>query len=322
MTIMKSAIFPLFLLCASPTLASADHMKVLRGNGKQQYRGLSPVEFEAVKATECGATLIFQCDYEIREPGRYVLGNNLQCSGEAGISIFADDVHLDCQDHAIRATGQVRAGIYISDAARVTISNCKVRKFKRNLLADTSVGLWTDLSIFNSSFNNAKFMGAALKGSDSSVSVATIIGSSFHDNGEIPFSYGRGLETHNVDATIVSSNFKNNLGENGAGYFAFSNSVSTLVDCKAIGNGSYGFGAADGATLNLINSKACETVDGSGDIYFDDSYKSQSITQGVTCDTSIDGICEFTCSGFSEKVDEAANATDTTEKAVPVPVLP
>lgn len=69
----------------------------------------------AIPVTACGTNL--------NSPGRYVLPADLVCdSGSAGVLITADDVDLDLNGHAMKATADVDVGIVTATTGRGTIS--------------------------------------------------------------------------------------------------------------------------------------------------------------------------------------------------------
>jgi hypothetical protein len=244
-----------------------------------------------------GTTEITSCGTTISLPGCYVLTDDLMCTeGQFGILIEASDVQLDCQDFDFRADVQddsAASGIVVDSATHVTVANCGAESFYRGLQA---VGLWTDLTVRSSSFNNNDVAGMELIGDAGTPAEFTVVDSTFNGNGNM--NLGFGIDSSGARGTISSSTINNNIGAFGGGLATFGTGALTLVDVEAVGNANYGLFADPMATLNIINSIAC--FNGDNDIF--KSGTTQGLTtQTTTCDTSspamIGGlpVCQLPC---------------------------
>jgi hypothetical protein len=239
-----------------------------------------------------GAEPIIACATVISGPGRYVLDGNLSCGpNENGITIAADDVHVDCQDNGIEGNGQ-NIGIEIVGAIgqgrQVTVSNCRVSNFEIGLVASSSNTRFDDLVVRDSTFNNNALFGMSLEGGRFFPSIFNVIDSTFNGNGNVN---GAGIELRRiVGGVIASSTINENIGN---GLIARGNAEGeiTLVNVIANGNDSVGINAGNLNTvlqITVINSVAC------GNTIRD--LRNPHIAQATTCDESApEDICQCPC---------------------------
>jgi hypothetical protein len=236
--------------------------------------GMSGGKKGVVSDGDCieGATEIMGCGETISMPGRYILTTNLMCDvGQDGIIIEAADVHLDCQDFdfiGLRETTNIVTGIVVNSVNHVTVANCGAENFFYGLQAN---GPFTDLTVRSSSFNNNLESGMnlfVLAGPGE----FTVVDSTFNGNGDIEF--GTGITSIGARGTVYFSTLNNNLVDG----LKASGGALTLVDVEAVENGNRGLVAERGATLNVINSRACSN--GGKDIV------NPTTAQANTCESS------------------------------------
>jgi hypothetical protein len=236
-----------------------------------------------------GTTAITSCGDTISMPGRYVLTSDLRCAdGESGIEITASDVHLDCQDFDFIGnleTTDLVNGIVVNGASHVTVANCGAEIFFDGLQA---VGLWTDLTVRSSSFNNNVASGMNLIGDVDSPSEFTVVDSTFNGNGNIEF--GVGIRSLDARGTVYFSTMNNNLGN---GLATSGTGALTLVDVEAVGNGKNGLLADGGATLNVINSLACSN--GSTDIFNPTTAQANTCSSSSFIGMEVLPVCQCLC---------------------------
>jgi hypothetical protein len=210
---------------------------------------------------------------------------------QRGILITASDVQLDCQDFDFRADvqdGSPASGIVVDSANRVTVANCGAESFYDGLQA---VGLWTDLTVRSSSFNNNINSGMSLFGDSGSPAEFTVVDSTFNGNGNMDF--GVGINSLGARGTISSSTMNNNIGTFGGGLATSGTGALTLVDVEAVENANFGLFGDGMVTLNVTNSLAC--FNGNKDIV------NPTTAQGNTCDTSTPAVigglsvCQIPC---------------------------
>jgi hypothetical protein len=284
---------------------SLDHNMMERKlQGKKgQMKGGKKGSMNDDNEEECtdDAIPIVSCSAEINESGRYILNNTLICGiEENGITVLADDVHLDCQDNQIRARFQpsLSYGIGVFGATHVTVSGCQVNGFEIGLISIFTDVSWTDLVIRNSTFNNNTFIGIRLEGVDpANPSIFTLVDSTVNGNGND--MQGFGVVALNAAGTIFATSMNNNHGmQESYGILASSSSDVTLIDVTANGNSRYGiFRQWSTAVVTVINSIACGN--GLGDIY--DVQTAQANTCNVSNSTEISNnnnnlpVCQCLC---------------------------
>jgi hypothetical protein len=235
---------------------------------------------DAMEITSCGET--------ITDPGRYILTGDLMCDENIfGIFIEADDVHLDCQDFdfiGLRESTIFITGIVVDSVSHVTVANCGAENFYYGLQA---VGSWTDLTVRSSSFNNNIDAGMNLFPSSDSPADFTVVDSTFNGNGNGEF--GIGITSIGARGTVYFSTMNNNFVD---GLFAFGDAL-TLVDVEADGNGNRGLVADGGATLNVINSRACSN--GDKDIVNPTTAQANTCGSSNPMDIGVLPVCQCSC---------------------------
>jgi Right handed beta helix region len=230
------------------------------------------------------------CPIRIITSGRYVLPDDVQCTGVDGIEITANDVYLDCQDHIITGDGVdniLTNGIFVRDGSSdVTITNCHATKFFFGITGDSVTG---NFIISDSSFNENQGAGGSL----SLVASSTILSSHFDRNNVI------GMEiVEPGTTTIISSTFNGNLGFDSGGLIVSVDNKVSVWDSEFSNNGSYGV-FSNSATVSLFKSIVCNNNLQNGLLV---DVIDLSIAQAVTCDSStqtdIGGnpVCQCPCS--------------------------
>jgi hypothetical protein len=250
-----------------------------KGGGKKGGVSDGDCVDDAMKITSCGET--------ITDPGRYILTTNLMCNdGQDGIIIEADDVHLDCQDFDFLGfvPTNIAKGIVVNSANHVTVANCGAENFLYGLQA---VGLWTDLTVRSSSFNNNFESGMTLGRETIAPADFTVVDSTFNGNGNGDTGYG--ITSIGARGTVYFSTMNNNLVD---GLLAFGGAL-TLVDVEADGNGNRGLIADGGATLHVINSRACSN--GDKDIVNPTTAQANTCGSSDPTDIGVLPVCQCLC---------------------------
>jgi hypothetical protein len=135
-----------------------------------------------------------------------------------------------------------------------------------------------------------------LDGDSSIPSIAAVVDSTFHRNGNGEELAGVGIISFNAAGTIVRSSMNNNIGPDGTGFVAATSGEYSLIDVIANGNDETGI-TAQLTIVNVINSIACGN---SEQDLFD-----VTTAQATTCDVSMPPligtlpVCQCSCGGSS-----------------------
>ena len=258
----------------------------------------------------------------ITEPGEYVLGNDITCSGY-GIIVKADNVTLDGQNHTIRGDGGINeSGIYLGGVSNVTIRNFRIKNFdiginvrgdlsesdghniysnfldgdsiyssqaiyfysstNGNIYSNTITHVWTGIFVMGSDSNN---IYSNTMGHGGGISVVTSNNNNIHHN----VLNDKGIRLETSDNNIISFNVINDASD---GIFLLDGSDNNKISDNSGLNDNYGIYLNHWPKDNTGNY-GCNTITGNKGDCYNCTGKNNHINEWANADGS--ELCECNC---------------------------
>jgi parallel beta-helix repeat protein len=212
------------------------------------------------------------------------------CREGDGLIIGANNIRLDCNGFSIKGdTSGNTVGIRLERISGVTIENCKVLRFERGFLLDSS---FNNTLVKNTATTNSD--GFALQySSANNTLVQNTAGNNFHGFTLTHFSSNNALTentaigNNDVGFLLDSSSFDNSLTQNTAancrhGFTLFSSSNNTLSGNTAAKNTGVAFFVDSFSYNNTLTANSAIGNNGTG-FQLDSSSSHNILTDNTAC---------------------------------------
>jgi len=132
-------------------LATSIAISFLEDSGLRKTE-TSPIKVKAKTET------INACNFQAQKAGLYILERDLSTSSGDCITIDADNVTIDCQDHKISGSGSAERGIFATGRENTTLVNCDIEGFTYGITIENS----PNATLGNNNASGNDFSGISL----------------------------------------------------------------------------------------------------------------------------------------------------------------